>query len=306
MAQDDKDQNQSVKAVASQSAGVPERPNAFSKGYTHRHGKPVSDACGDDQHEKCDQDLTKCHCTYRGFHTTMHAYANFHTPHVESAEVPAPTEKELLEFIAQFDCPCCGFPNCGHEHSVSDIFRKTITKLRAEAASQPTGELCKHGIMFFNCDECEAASQPAPAANVCKKCGCTRISNPPYCPTGCDEVAEAHPARDQRWLKLFDELHGLWGRWVENEAYCQPIKDQFGRLLRFAQELETAMARAESAPQLDRKSWEAGRDAGAHAIERNTCVRHCELCRTYPCGVEAAKQIRALEFPAAELDRKNE
>lgn len=50
--------------------------NPFSKGYKHRNGRPVSDACGDGRHSECNQDLTKCACTYRGDHTTMHAYAS--------------------------------------------------------------------------------------------------------------------------------------------------------------------------------------------------------------------------------------
>jgi hypothetical protein len=48
--------------------------SAFSKGYKHRNGRPVSDACGDGEHAKCTQDLTKCNCTVRSGHTTMHAY----------------------------------------------------------------------------------------------------------------------------------------------------------------------------------------------------------------------------------------
>jgi hypothetical protein len=43
----------------------------FSKGYKHRHGEPVSDACGDGRHSECTQDLTKCHCTYRTGHTVI-------------------------------------------------------------------------------------------------------------------------------------------------------------------------------------------------------------------------------------------
>jgi hypothetical protein len=55
---------------------APATPDPFSKGYKHRHGEPVSDACGDGKHAECTQDLTKCHCTYRSGHTTMHAYMN--------------------------------------------------------------------------------------------------------------------------------------------------------------------------------------------------------------------------------------
>lgn len=50
-----------------------ERP-PFSKGYKHRDGNPVSDACGEGRHGECTQDLTKCGCTFRGLHKTMHAY----------------------------------------------------------------------------------------------------------------------------------------------------------------------------------------------------------------------------------------
>lgn len=53
-----------------------EPPNPFSKGYKHRHGESVSDACGDNKHSECTQDYTKCHCTVRGGHTTPHAYMN--------------------------------------------------------------------------------------------------------------------------------------------------------------------------------------------------------------------------------------
>lgn len=48
----------------------------FSKGYKHRDGDPVSDACGDGKHAECAQDFTKCGCTFRSGHTTMHAYCN--------------------------------------------------------------------------------------------------------------------------------------------------------------------------------------------------------------------------------------
>lgn len=54
----------------------PSSENPFSKGYKHRNGRPVSDACGDGRHSECDQDFTKCACTFRGDHTTMHAYAS--------------------------------------------------------------------------------------------------------------------------------------------------------------------------------------------------------------------------------------
>jgi hypothetical protein len=46
----------------------------FSKGYKHRNGRPVSDACGDGKHAECTETLDKCNCTVRGGHTTMHAY----------------------------------------------------------------------------------------------------------------------------------------------------------------------------------------------------------------------------------------
>lgn len=74
--------------------------NPFSKGYKHRHGEPVSDACGDGRHSECDQDLTKCHCTFRGGHTTMHAYASLSKESVEkfvkSATLQLQTEGPIL------------------------------------------------------------------------------------------------------------------------------------------------------------------------------------------------------------------
>jgi hypothetical protein len=51
-------------------------------------------------------------------------------------------------------------------------------------------------------------------------------------------------------------------------------------------------------------AWEAGakamQEAAAKQIEGNSCVRHCELCRTSPCGKSAAIEIRAIKlaYPA--------
>jgi hypothetical protein len=66
-------------------------PDPFSKGYKHREGNPVSDACGDGKHSKCTQNYTKCHCTSRGGHTVPHAYADV------GELMPTPDE-----------CPQCG------------------------------------------------------------------------------------------------------------------------------------------------------------------------------------------------------
>lgn len=60
-------------------ASVTDKPPAtdpFSKGYKHRNGGPVSDACGDGKHSECAQDFSKCNCTVRGGHATPHAYMN--------------------------------------------------------------------------------------------------------------------------------------------------------------------------------------------------------------------------------------
>lgn len=52
----------------------------FERGYKNRHGKPVSDACGEGQHAQCQYDLTQCFCTYRGLHTVTHAYVTIPAP----------------------------------------------------------------------------------------------------------------------------------------------------------------------------------------------------------------------------------
>lgn len=67
---------------------TPPAAGPFSKGYKHRHGQPVSDACGDGKHAECTQDFTKCNCTVRGGHTSPHAYMNF---------PPPPAARETLE-----------------------------------------------------------------------------------------------------------------------------------------------------------------------------------------------------------------
>jgi predicted RNase H-like HicB family nuclease len=79
----------------------PASPNPFSKGYKHREGKPVSDACGEGRHAECTQDLTKCHCTFRTGHTVLHAYMNPNlacTPQV----TPTPlTPEEIADACSQ-------------------------------------------------------------------------------------------------------------------------------------------------------------------------------------------------------------
>lgn len=63
-----------------------------AKGYKHRDGSPVSDACGDGKHEECNEDYSTCGCTYRGPHKNkFHRYMSL--PVVEAATTSAPAPR---------------------------------------------------------------------------------------------------------------------------------------------------------------------------------------------------------------------
>ena len=68
---------------------------SHDKNYKHRHGEPVSDACGDGRHEECDETFTTCHCTFRGLHVTPHAYVTTgrsKMPSTKRIRTPIPAE----------------------------------------------------------------------------------------------------------------------------------------------------------------------------------------------------------------------
>jgi hypothetical protein len=82
---------------------------SHDKGYKHRDGSPVSDACGDGKHEDCTEAYDTCGCTYRGLHTTAHAYLSYPTL------PPKPTESDAPHPTAPTG-KCCDNGNFGDEH----------------------------------------------------------------------------------------------------------------------------------------------------------------------------------------------
>jgi hypothetical protein len=79
----------------------PSPAEPFSKGYKHRNGKPVSDACGDGKHSECTQHFTKCHCTVRGGHNTMHAYLNAPIPPVSASSAVAAAKESIAMYTPE-------------------------------------------------------------------------------------------------------------------------------------------------------------------------------------------------------------
>lgn len=144
----------------------PEPPNnPFSKGYEHRHGEPVSDACGDGKHGECTQDHTKCHCTYRSGHMVTHAYMY---PPTAPSSSPLETPSQIMR------CAVCGWPlaesadkgcvrgNCSMRPIPDRIYDpvranteygKNIFKVPAESSPKPAESLIERARAKFTVRE---------------------------------------------------------------------------------------------------------------------------------------------------------
>lgn len=150
----------SQQLASSEARGEPVNP--FSKGYKHRHGEPVSDACGDNKHAECTQDLTKCHCTFRSGHTVMHAYMSVPVSTSAGRAEPQPI--------------ACAQVGCGlrSSHEIHDLpdgdmgSHPFVDPRQGGAASVP--EPVKSAPYPFKRPVGGAAAAPAPTRDECPRC----------------------------------------------------------------------------------------------------------------------------------------
>lgn len=155
--------------------------NPFSKGYNHRNGKPVSDACGDGRHSECTETYMACHCTYRGGHKTPHAYLN--TPVADSVVQGEPPAKSALEKLLCWIVEDTRELAKGRSLEMSDIesllahaeeacqsvFGCSLSSFRdGERGEQPTSNW---GYGCMNCGQEPCTCSAGKELPICQHCG---------------------------------------------------------------------------------------------------------------------------------------